>query len=117
MAVAYCYDEMPLSDIFVLCSGYLSTLVALAFSLPFPASGVITPQSLPDAQYHSIGAQPRKASAWAPSPAPYSPRTLGLWAASPEELASLSTVVSSEGFSFWSQGPFPLSSVLSASSS
>ena len=63
MAVAACcYIEMSFW-------GYPNTLALLAVSLPFPASGVITSQLLPDTQYHWVGSQPRKATA-GPHPPP-----------------------------------------------
>lgn len=81
MAVARCcYIEMSLWDIFVLCPGYPNTLALLAISLPFPASGVITSQLLPDAQYHSVQSPAQEGHCRGPLPCllqPY-PGTSGL---------------------------------------
>lgn len=66
MAVAACcYIEMSFW-------GYPNTLALLAVSLPFPASGVITSQLLPDTQYHWVGSPAQEGHCRAPSPASYS---------------------------------------------
>lgn len=112
MAVAACcYIEMSFW-------GYPNTLALLAVSLPFPASGVITSQLLPDTQYHWVGSPAQEGHCGAPSPASYSctPELQASRQPPRRSWPASSAVVASKWFAFWSQGPFSLHSVLSASS-